>query len=75
MGTDNALYEYGVDSLSALEIKNWCGEALGADIRVLELLSPENLGDLSALVATKRSLEAGRMSREIFVFCCALLRL
>jgi hypothetical protein len=47
MGTDNALYEYGVDSLLAQETKNWCGEALGADIRVLELLSPENFGDIA----------------------------
>lgn len=52
-GSDKALYEYGVDSLSALEIKNWCGKALGADVSVLELLSADNFGDLSSLVAKK----------------------
>lgn len=50
---EKPLYEHGIDSLSALEIKNWCGKAIGTDVGVLELLGAENLVDLATLVAAK----------------------
>jgi acyl carrier protein len=53
IGTDKPLYEYGVDSLSALEIKNWCGKVLGANVSVLELLGAESVGEVAVLVAAK----------------------
>jgi KR domain/Phosphopantetheine attachment site len=47
------LYEYGVDSLLALELKNWCAKVLASDVSVLELLGAESLSDLAAAMALR----------------------
>jgi len=47
------LYEYGVDSLLALELKHWCAKVLASEVSVLELPGAEILGDLAAVAALR----------------------
>jgi aryl carrier-like protein len=53
---DRQLESYGVDSLVALELRNWMTKEMGADVAVFELLGGSTLADISATIATKSSL-------------------
>ncbi|KAK2612291.1 hypothetical protein QQS21_001717 [Conoideocrella luteorostrata] len=44
---------FGLDSLNAIELRNWIGKELQAHLQVLELLTSGGLGDLAGLVLNK----------------------
>ena len=45
---------YGLDSLNAIELRNWITKELGANLQVLELLTSGSLPSLAALIMKKR---------------------
>jgi aryl carrier-like protein len=47
------LADLGLDSLIAIEFKNWLGRSLGADVRVHDILDADGLEPLALLVAEK----------------------
>ncbi|KAM5349407.1 hypothetical protein ACJ41O_005912 [Fusarium nematophilum] len=47
---------FGLDSLNAIELRNWIGKEMQAHLQILELLTSGNLGDLAALVLRKSRL-------------------
>jgi aryl carrier-like protein len=53
---DRHLESYGVDSLVALELRNWMTKEMGADVAVFELLGGSTLADIGATIAAKTSL-------------------
>ncbi|KAI2959036.1 hypothetical protein CBS147322_1358 [Aspergillus niger] len=48
---------FGLDSLNAIELRNWIGKELKGHLQVLELLSAGTLGSLALVVLKKSSLE------------------
>ncbi|BCR93085.1 type I polyketide synthase [Aspergillus luchuensis] len=56
---------FGLDSLNAIELRNWIGKELKGHLQVLELLSAATLGDL-ALLALKKSTLEGAWKVEVF---------
>ncbi|KAK4450516.1 putative polyketide synthase [Podospora aff. communis PSN243] len=44
---------YGLDSLTAIELRNWIAKELRANLQILELLSSGNFNDLAALIVQK----------------------
>ena len=48
-----AMHLYGVDSLVAVELRNWFAHALDADVAVFEILGGASFDDVGALVAGK----------------------
>lgn len=44
---------YGLDSLTAIELRNWIAKELRANLQILELLSSGTINDLAALVVQK----------------------
>jgi len=48
---------FGLDSLNAIELRNWIGKELQAHLQVLELLTSGVLADLAALVLRKSRME------------------
>jgi aryl carrier-like protein len=47
------VHSYGVDSLVAVELRNWFARSIGADVAVLELLGNSTIAKLAANVAKK----------------------
>jgi NADPH:quinone reductase-like Zn-dependent oxidoreductase/aryl carrier-like protein len=58
------LADLGLDSLIAIEFKNWLGRSLGADIRVHDILDADGLGALADLVAQKSKFVPEGLSEE-----------
>ena len=54
-----SIAELGVDSLIAIEVRNWLRQALGVEISMLDLLSSENVGELGKKVAKLLSVKYG----------------
>lgn len=54
----------GLDSLNAIELRNWIGTELKAHLQVLELLRNGSVGDLAALVLKKTKLKGDWMEAE-----------
>ncbi|KAJ6184264.1 hypothetical protein N7519_005565 [Penicillium mononematosum] len=50
---DKPLHSYGVDSLKAVEVRNWLFRELKCDISVFDILSPMSLAKLSVNIAEK----------------------
>lgn len=50
---DKPLHSYGVDSLKAVEVRNWLFRELKCDISVFDILSPMPLAKLSVNIAQK----------------------
>ncbi|KAJ5907864.1 hypothetical protein N7495_000546 [Penicillium taxi] len=50
---DKPLHAYGVDSLKAVEVRNWLFRELKCDISVFDILSPMSLAKLSVNIAEK----------------------
>ncbi|KAI9642743.1 hypothetical protein NHQ30_008474 [Ciborinia camelliae] len=50
------LYSFGVDSLKAIEVRNWIFRELKCDISVFTLLSPTPLAKLATIIAGKSEL-------------------
>jgi NAD(P)-dependent dehydrogenase (short-subunit alcohol dehydrogenase family)/acyl carrier protein len=44
---------YGLDSLTAIELRNWIAKELRANLQILELLSGGTINDLAALIVQK----------------------
>jgi aryl carrier-like protein len=49
------LATYGVDSLIAVELRNWIASQAGADISIFDLMQSPSLTELSVMVASKSS--------------------
>lgn len=47
--------KYGLDSLNAIELRNWITKELGANLQVLELLTAGSLINLAKLILKKRA--------------------
>ena len=55
MEKTNPMHAFGVDSLVALEIRNWFAKEIGADVSVFEILGNENINDLGLEAAGRSS--------------------
>ncbi|KAK3939714.1 Choline/Carnitine o-acyltransferase-domain-containing protein [Diplogelasinospora grovesii] len=58
------LVDLGLDSLIAIEFKSWLGRALGADVRVHDILDAAGLEALAALVAQKSTFVPSGLPEE-----------
>lgn len=56
MDTSTRVSSLGLDSLVAIEIRNWIAREVDANVQVLELLSSESLIKLAELILTKSKL-------------------
>ncbi|PVH93388.1 reducing type I polyketide synthase [Periconia macrospinosa] len=54
---DNSLDSYGVDSLVALELRNWMTKEMGAEVAVFELLGGTSIREIGGIVAAKSTLK------------------
>ncbi|RMZ91949.1 hypothetical protein DV736_g817, partial [Chaetothyriales sp. CBS 134916] len=59
-----AMTVFGIDSLNAIELRNWIGKELQAHLQVLELLSSGTLRKLAALILSKTRLEGPWSEKE-----------
>lgn len=59
MDLDNPLHSYGVDSLKAIEVRNWLFCELKCDISVFDILSPMPLAQLITKIADKSKILPG----------------
>lgn len=55
--TSKPLYEYGVDSLLALELRNWFSMELRADVAVFDIMGSANFEALCTLVMQRSALK------------------
>lgn len=55
---------YGVDSLVAAKMRNWCFKDLKADISVFELLSGNSISVLADQIANRSALVPEGVERE-----------
>lgn len=46
--------KYGLDSLNAIELRNWITKELGVNLQVLQLLTSGSLANLAGIIMTKR---------------------
>jgi hypothetical protein len=51
---DKPMYQFGVDSLVAIEIRNWFAKKLNADVAVFDILSESTIKEV-AILAVRRS--------------------
>ena len=58
-----AMHAYGVDSLVAVELRNWFAQKLQADVAVFEILGATSFDDIGALVAGKSSIVAANLNK------------
>ncbi|QSZ30469.1 hypothetical protein DSL72_000023 [Monilinia vaccinii-corymbosi] len=54
--TSRPLYEYGVDSLLAVELRNWYSRELGADVAVFDIMGSGDFEALCTLVVQRSAL-------------------
>lgn len=64
LDTQESLADLGLDSLIAIEFKNWLGRSLGAEIRVHDILEAADLEALADLVAQKSKFVPGGLPEE-----------
>ncbi|KAI9691977.1 MAG: polyketide synthase [Bogoriella megaspora] len=57
------LFEYGVDSLIAVELRNWISKEFAADISVFDLMGGMKIAAVADFVATKANLGKGAGAR------------
>ncbi|KAK6829892.1 Polyketide synthase [Apiospora arundinis] len=48
-----SMTSYGLDSLTAIEVRNWITRELGANLQILELLTSANVTELAGLIVSK----------------------
>ncbi|KAK8064355.1 Reducing polyketide synthase PKS2 [Apiospora phragmitis] len=53
-----SMTSYGLDSLTAIEVRNWITRELGANLQILELLTAANVTELAALIVSKSTSKA-----------------
>lgn len=51
--TKKPIHNYGVDSLVAVEMKNWFAKGVGADVGTTEILGEDGIAELAAKVAVR----------------------
>lgn len=56
--TTKPLHAFGVDSLLAVELRNWIGRAFGAEVAVFEIMAAESVGGVAGLVVGRRKRSA-----------------
>ena len=54
--TTKPLHAYGVDSLLAVELRNWFARELGPDVAVFDIMGAKNIGVVGEVVAGKSGL-------------------
>ncbi|KAK6598095.1 polyketide synthase [Botrytis cinerea] len=54
--TNKPFHAYGVDSLLAVELRNWFGKELGTNVAVYDIMGAENIRAMSDFVARNSSL-------------------
>ena len=60
-----SITEYGLDSLVAVEIRNWMARDLGATMTLIEILTSPSIELLAEMVASKSTLvDVGRMQKR-----------
>lgn len=59
-----SLPSYGLDSLVAVELRNWIAKELRAPLQIFELMSPLSLGELAGMVARRSELVPAAVFRE-----------
>lgn len=59
--TEKPLHSYGVDSLIAVEIRNWLLKDIAADVAVFDLLGNASLAEVSMMVLAKSSLRQAQV--------------
>lgn len=59
-----SLPSYGLDSLIAVELRNWIAKELRAPVQIFELMSPLSLGELASMVAKRSELVPAAVTRE-----------
>lgn len=47
------LHAYGVDSLLAVELRNWFGKEIGADVAIFDIMGGQSIAELATIVAGK----------------------
>jgi acyl carrier protein len=55
LDTETPITKYGLDSLNAIELRNWITRELGTNLQVLELLTGGSLTNLAAIILKKRA--------------------
>ncbi|KAK0714128.1 hypothetical protein B0T26DRAFT_874079 [Lasiosphaeria miniovina] len=53
LDVERNITSYGLDSLTAIELRNWIAKELRANLQILELLSSGTVNDLAALIMQK----------------------
>ncbi|KFZ25350.1 hypothetical protein V502_00172 [Pseudogymnoascus sp. VKM F-4520 (FW-2644)] len=53
---EKPLYEFGIDSLKAMQLRNWVFKELECEISVFDILSPKSMGQLASTLASKSPL-------------------
>ncbi|KUJ10154.1 reducing type I polyketide synthase [Mollisia scopiformis] len=61
--TTKPMHIYGVDSLSAVELRTWFRNVVGVDITVFDILGNQSLADLAATVAPRSQFLAEELKR------------
>ena len=56
------MYQYGVDSVVAIEIGNWFAKKLSADVAVFDILRDSTLAEAGVLAAGESSYKQGSWS-------------
>lgn len=51
------LFDYGVDSLVAVELRNWVGKKFVADIAVFDIMGGATIREIGVLVSKKTTIE------------------
>lgn len=64
MDSSKPIVVYGLDSLVAIEIRNWITRELEASLQVLELLTSSSILGLADTILTKSKLVAGGFKKE-----------
>ncbi|KAF3760395.1 hypothetical protein M406DRAFT_109461 [Cryphonectria parasitica EP155] len=54
LDAETPITKYGLDSLNAIELRNWITKELGVNLQVLQLLTSGSLTNLAGIIFTKR---------------------
>ena len=67
INVEQPLHAYGVDSLTAVEVRNWVMKELKSDISILDILSPLPIHGLSTKIAEGSKILPAKLRVEISV--------
>ncbi|KAK2025345.1 ketoacyl-synt-domain-containing protein [Colletotrichum zoysiae] len=63
-----ALFTFGIDSLKAIEVRNWIFAELQADVSVFDVLSQTPISDMAFLVVGRSSLVSDEIKRAAVIY-------